>query len=508
MRLSFLVLFIIALALIFAIFIPVGFEQNIEWFLFGLEFRVDIIAKQFLLFTTFIWLIAALYASFSIKVNQNTFFFWFLLTFIGNFGICFSYDAIGFYLFFSLMSLSAFGLIIHDKTQEAKRAAFVYIKFAVFGEVLLFLGVVNSVYNYGGYSFVYFNAAGIDTFGMWLLIIGFGIKAGMFLFHSWLPLAHSQAPTSASALLSGVMLKAGVLGWIRFLPNIEDTLAAYIVISLGLIAIYGGIYGIWQKKIKVVLAYSSISQMGYLVILFGLYMLGVFDKEIILSAMLFFVLHHALNKSALFLLSGEIAKSGLTKINFLLISLPILSLIGLPFSSGMLAKELMKNSFDIPLLSLLIAPSSIVTALLMVKFTLLCKAMPRVDDKQNLYLSLSVAPLLIASFLLPFTLVFDVKIEIMQVLPLLLAMLFFWYIEKKGISLVTLAEGDILVFFQKIEFRLKPKIWPKQSSISQRYKIYLEIIERYFQTQRVAFGAILLTMVIVAIILILSLYFK
>ncbi|QOG13159.1 complex I subunit 5 family protein [Arcobacter sp. FWKO B] len=499
MKMLFVPLFI-AVALIFAIFVPLEFSYKVEWFLFGLYFKVDILSKQFLLFSTFIWFISSIYAIFSIKTRQKEFFFWFLMTFIGNFGLCVSYDAFGFYMFFSIMTFGAFGMIIHDKTHEAKKAGFTYIKYAIFGEILIFLGLINSIESYGSLSFDSFYSSSIGTFTILLLIGGFGIKAGMFFLHSWLPFAHSQAPVSASAVLSGVMLKTGVLGWMRFMPNIQDDTAGYILIICGILGIYGGIYGITQNKIKVVLAYSSISQMGYLVVLFGLYLLNPMDQNTIIYAIMFCIFHHAINKSALFLLSGEILQNGFTKFNILLVLIPILSLIGLPLSSGMVAKEFIKSSTDIPFLIFLIGLSSFVTALLMVRFfTLSMKITPKTNIKSLLII---VLPLVLVSILLPFTITFDFSFDIMQVLPLFFAVVVFLYLEKKSINIPYLPTGDMLLLFEKINIKLNikkefNKIEYTHDYENKRFNIFL-FIEHYLQNQKVVFLIFLILIVVLS----------
>ena len=360
----------IAAAFFFALFVEIGFHFDIEWFLFGLHFRVDFISKVFLLFSTFVWLISALSAYESITTNQKRYYFWFLLTFVGNFGLIISYDAISFYLFFSLMSLASFGLIIHSQTPEANRAAFLYIKYAIFGEVTLFVAIVLATTHYNGFGFELFVGT-MEPFTFWLFVLGFGIKAGVIFLHFWLPLAHGNAPATASAVLSGVMLKVGILGLIRYLPfgQQSDFFAGSILCILGLVGIYAGLYGIFKNQIKVVLAYSSISQMGYLILLLGMGLLyPTLWEETLLIAILFFSAHHAINKSALFLLSGEVIKNGLHVHSMILGAIFALSLVGVGFTSGSAAKELLFDSLEkLPLLAILLTPSMLVTAILMLR---------------------------------------------------------------------------------------------------------------------------------------------
>ncbi len=365
----FVVSFIVLAGFIFSLFVDVGLAYRVDWFIFGLSFRVDFVGKVFLIFSCFVWLMSALYSYKTITTNQKRYWFWFLLTFLGNFGLILSYDAIGFYIFFSIMSLAAFGLVIHSQNENANHAAFVYIKYAIIGEVALFIAILLSSNHYNGLSFDLYKGA-MDPLALWLFIIGFGIKAGMLFLHFWLPLAHGNAPAAASAVLSGVMLKAGILGLMRYLPFGEslEIAGGVSLCILGVAGIYAGVYGVFKKKIKVVLAYSSISQMGYLLTLLGVALLSPNLWESIVVAVLFFSIHHAINKSALFLLSGEIIKNGLN-LHFILLGLIFsLSLIGVGYTSGSVAKQMILDSISgssilLPILGF----SMIVTTLLMAK---------------------------------------------------------------------------------------------------------------------------------------------
>eukprot|EP01022_Parablepharisma_sp_SALTPOND_P009867 TRINITY_DN140756_c0_g1_i1.p1 TRINITY_DN140756_c0_g1~~TRINITY_DN140756_c0_g1_i1.p1 ORF type:complete len:337 (+),score=-14.36 TRINITY_DN140756_c0_g1_i1:85-1011(+) len=302
------------------------------------------------------------------------------------------------------MSLASFGLIIHKLSSEAKSAAYLYIKYAVIGEVMLFMGILIASRHYGGFSFELYTSS-IDPFALWLFIVGFGIKVGVFLLHFWLPLAHGNAPAAASAILSGVMLKAGVLGMIRFLPfGFEMNVQAGVgLIALGVMGLYFGLYGLKKDKIKVVLAYSSISSMGYIVTLFGVAFLYPSYFDLLLLAIVFFSLHHAINKSSLFILSGEVLQNGLNIFYTLLGAIFALSLVGVVFSSGEIAKELIAQAIpqSLPLVASLLSFGSVVTALLMIKAYLLSRKIPKNKgfDRRSIYL---LFPLSITSVLLFF----------------------------------------------------------------------------------------------------------
>lgn len=394
---------IVTFVFIWALFVDVGAAFAFESLLFGLHFRVDFIAKIFLIFSSFLWFVATFYSHISITNRRKRYWFWFALTFVGNILLIIADDALSFYLFFSLMSLCAFGLIIHSLTPAASKSAFVYIRYAILGEIALFVAILIASKHYGGFGFWLFDSK-MPTLALWLFIFGFGIKGGIFLLHFWLPLAHANAPAAASALLSGVMLKAGILGLIRFLPFGEsvELYAGVFLCSFGLIGIYFGLYGLFRTKIKETLAYSSISQMGYLFVLLGSALLEPRYWDEILLAIIFFSLHHAINKSALFFLAGEIMHSGLHKRHLILLLLFGSSLVGVLFSSGARAKEMMLSSLEsFPLLLTLLAPTLFVTALLMLRFGYLSLRLPKSALKYSLALPILYS-LALLSLLIPY----------------------------------------------------------------------------------------------------------
>ncbi len=168
-----------------------------------------------------------------------------------------------------------------------------------------------------------------------LLVLGFAVKLGIVPLHVWLPLAHPVAPSPASAVLSGLLVKAGLLGMLRFVP--PQSLDAALWLSVGFFtAAYGVLAGLLQSRLKTVLAYSTVSQMGLALAAFA-------AVQVQASVMVVgvFALHHGLNKIALFLGSSHRWPTGLHRVWFVL---PAAALAGLPFTSGMLAKTSLKGA--------------------------------------------------------------------------------------------------------------------------------------------------------------------
>jgi len=254
------------------------------------------------------------------------------------------------------MTFAAYGLVIHDGSVESRRAGRVYLVLAILGEALVLSGVLALVGSTGAMTFEALAPALAElperaAIGA-LLALGFGVKMGLLPLHVWLPLAHRCAPAAASALLSGVLVKLGLLGWLRLLPLGESALPT---LGTGLVrmgfagAFYAALIGITQTRAKTVLAYSTVSQLGLLTALTGFALASTQRWPVAAAAIAIFALHHALAKAALFLGAGALvhglpgrlgprirARAGAV--------LPALVLAGLPGTSGAVAKTLLKET--------------------------------------------------------------------------------------------------------------------------------------------------------------------
>jgi hypothetical protein len=203
-----------------------------------------------------------------------------------------------------------------------------------------------------------------------LLIAGLGMKAGLVPFHFWMPLAYSAAPTPASAVLSGAVVKASILGMIRFLP-LETALPDWgtALAAAGLFAaLYGVVIGITQRNPRVVLAYSSVSQMGFIVAVIGMGVLAGDGRAAMAAA--FYAAHHVLVKGALFLSIGVIAATGSRRLWPMLLPVAIIAvgLGGLPLTGGALAKFVADELLGDSTASAIATLSAVGTTLLMLQF--------------------------------------------------------------------------------------------------------------------------------------------
>ena len=364
----------------------------------GLQLALDPLGGALLLLTALLWVAAGAYAWWYHHDDpaRDRFFGLFLLTMAGNLGLVLAGDVLTFYLSFAAMTFAAYGLVVHRQDDEALRAGRVYIIMALVGEVAILFGLFalgaagGGLLAFGpelaeawsrlaGEPGVFPPPEGLEGAYPWvagLLLAGFAVKAGLAPLHLWLPLAHPVAPTAASALLSGVMIKAGLLGWLRMLPDdlAVPTLAAAVVAIGAATAFYGVLMGLAQDDPKTVLAYSSVSQMGYMAVGTGIILLAPELAPLALTAVVFYALHHGVAKGALFLsvgvgdrLPGRSSTGGDSRGKShraepghprrhaglhrgwlwalrLGIALPALALAGAPFTSGAFAKGALKDA--------------------------------------------------------------------------------------------------------------------------------------------------------------------
>jgi formate hydrogenlyase subunit 3/multisubunit Na+/H+ antiporter MnhD subunit len=314
---------------------------------------VDEVRRTFLLLTAALWVVAGLFAvGYMGPSNRRRFCVFWALTLSGNLGLTVAVDIASFYSFFALMTFAAYGLVVHEDSAEAHRAGRIYLAMAVVGEMAILAGLLlaSSAANSQLLSDLAPSVASASDRNLiiGLLIGGFGVKAGLPLLHFWLPLAHPVAPTPASAVLSGAMIKAGLLGMLVTLPLGQVALPDWglLMVVAGVVASVGAaVPGVIQQRPKAVLAYSSISQMGLMVTMLGVALAEPEQYPVILPVIALFALHHGLAKGALFLSAGLSVPAGrFWRLGvWLLVLLPGLSLVGLPFTSGELAKGAMKK---------------------------------------------------------------------------------------------------------------------------------------------------------------------
>ena len=290
--------------------------------LFFLAFEMDALSAFFLAVIFLVCLMAAVYSfhytadeSSSVKTAVTAFFFSILAVSMAM--VVTAANIITFMLSWEIMSLSSFFLVIHSyEQQETRYAGFLYFVFSHVGAMFLFAGFAVVYTHTGSFGFVEVHTltAGAKILAFILFFIGFGSKAGVFPFHVWLPHAHPAAPSHISAVMSGVMIKTGIYGILRIYSLLElpAPVFGYLVVGAGAVSgILGVVYALGQTDIKRLLAYSSVENIGIILIGTGLGMIGVASRNPLMAVLgfsgaLFHVFNHALFKSLLFMGAGMV----------------------------------------------------------------------------------------------------------------------------------------------------------------------------------------------------------
>lgn len=293
--------------------------------------------------------------------NQIALYFALYLAFsMGMLGTVLATNLIQFYVFFELMLVPSFFLVAFYGYGARRRIALMFFFWTHAGAVVLLLGLLAMGFFAGGFDFDTIKANAGNIPAQWLplivfaLVIGLGVKLAAFLLHIWLPYAHAEAPTPISALLSPAMIGIGAYGllrlWMELLTGSYEQYSLYINMWGLATMIYGGAMALMQDDIKKVLAYSSISQMGY--ILFGLSSESILG---ITGGTMMYVTH-GLGKAILFMMAGSIilqtGTRSMSKLGGLAGKMPYtavlamigaLTIIGIPPTSGFMAEWILFN---------------------------------------------------------------------------------------------------------------------------------------------------------------------
>ena len=241
-----------------------------------------------------------------------------LLMITGVVGIGFAGDLFNMFVFFEVMAIPSFVLVAFEKEQwEPLEASLKYIIMSVFGSLIALAGI-SIIFMYTG-SLDLNNLAqstiGIDSIkligAIALIIIGFGVKAAMVPLHTWLPDAHSAAPSGISAMLSGIVIQAGFIAMVKALMVLPGINFGIVLLLFAIITMsVGNAMALVQKDLKRMLAFSSIAQMGYIMMAIGLafaYFSTAGDYGF--RGGFFHIMNHAIMKGGAFLCAGAIIYS-------------------------------------------------------------------------------------------------------------------------------------------------------------------------------------------------------
>ena len=319
-------------------------------------------------------------------------------------------DAYMFMVAWETMALSSYFLVTTDHhVPDIRKAGFLYLLVAHVGAIgiLLSFGVIQGGHGIGAYTFAAMREAHLSAFwssiAFLLALFGFGAKAGVLPLHVWLPEAHPAAPSPISALMSGVMLKTAIYGILRVTFDLLGTQLWWwgvLALALGLItAVFGVMFAAVQGDMKRLLAYSSIENIGLLLVGIGLTIIfHAYGKDALaalsLTAALYHSLNHAFFKSLLFIGTGSIlhatGERNMGRLGGLIRKMPwaaalmligVLSISGLPPFNGFVSEWLLLQAFLlspglpnsyinmlIPVAAAVIALAAALAAYVMVKF--------------------------------------------------------------------------------------------------------------------------------------------
>ncbi len=313
----------------------------------GVRLRLDSLAAFFLLIVNLGGSAASLYAiGYAAQAANPRRVLPFFAAFLAGMNIVvLADDAFTFLFSWEFMSLSSWALVVADHEQRANlRAGYVYLLMASFGTLALLLAFGLLAGDAGHYDFAAMRSAGLSgplpALVLTLTLLGAGSKAGIVPLHAWLPLAHPAAPSHVSALMSGVMTKVAVYGFIRIIFDLlgqPSWWSSMIVLVLGgLSAAMGVLYALMQHELKRLLAYHTIENIGIIFIGLGLALAFQSYQQhlaaaLAMSAALFHVLNHSLFKSLLFFGAGAILRAtgehDLERFGGLIHRMPLTSLV-------------------------------------------------------------------------------------------------------------------------------------------------------------------------------------
>lgn len=335
-----------------------SFSKNLD-----LYFHADTMGKLFAVVVNVVWVLSGFYAFEYMKHEreEQRFFGFYLMVHGILHGLVFAGGMVTFYLFYELMTLLSVPLILHNRSKDAIKGGLKYLFYSLFGAYMVLFGLfflnryADSLTFLPGGTLYMGAVSGNEALMLavaFSMILGFSVKAGMFPLHAWLPTAHPVAPAPASAVMSGIIVKMGVLGMIRVVyylvgaDFIRGTWVQTVWMSLSLVTVFmGSMLAYREKVMKKRLAYSTVSQASY--ILFGLSLL----QSGAMTGALLHVVFHAIIKSCLFLSTGAIIykthKTNVAELRGIGKEMPVTiwcytfasaALIGIPPASGFISK--------------------------------------------------------------------------------------------------------------------------------------------------------------------------
>ena len=287
------------------------------------SFRADPLSAIFVVLSAFLWFVVSIYSPEYMKHEgkNRVFQICTLIVLSAVLGVFLAGDLFTMLFFFELMTITSYFWVVHRWNREAIKAGYFYLFYSIIGGLFIALGIVmmdvatgGGLPTIGSGPVVPLNSK-LFVFSITLFVAGFGIKAGMVPLHLWLPHAHSVAPTPGSALLSGLLIKVGAYGLIRtgefvgwgISSGSEIPQLGTILTIIGTCTMLVGVTAaLLQSDAKRLLAYHSVSQMGYIILGLGIGLYLGQDGGFGLLGSIYHIINHALFKATLFLGVGII----------------------------------------------------------------------------------------------------------------------------------------------------------------------------------------------------------
>ena len=335
----------------------------------GIYFRVDEFRALYGILAAFCWTVSAAFALWYMKGEENRgrYFFYTLLTLGATLGVFYAAEFYTLFIFFEVMSLASYLWVVHEEDAEAVRASKTYLAVAVIGGLVMLMGIFLLESNLGTLNLQDIAKLDLSLFNQkelriagFCLLFGFGAKAGAFPLHIWLPKAHPVAPAPASALLSGILTKAGMYGILILTGRVfvGDTHFGLLLVAIAVCTmLIGSVGALVSVDMKHILACSSVSQIGFMLV--GAGTMCILDREqwLAVQGTMLHMANHSLFKLVLFLCAGIVVRNlhtrdlnklrgfGVGRPWFMVIFLiAALGISGVPGLSGFVSKSMLHES--------------------------------------------------------------------------------------------------------------------------------------------------------------------